>query len=455
MTIVLHGKTKEDNDRAQRYKDLLHGCNTASECLLKACSYFDFNPKRSVENELSEDAMDVDYDDRFPSRSNKEKDKSSDPASVIAEDCQALINLREKQMESFVVDLDLNLLHATWLEQQCERATEKRHRGAHYRQWKSEIERNSLRDLTASSDLRRYLDTALRRVDAHTEEIYYRDPPTKKELEKEKKAADERKKLEKDKKSAAKKAKNTKKSKATTNPDEDSADMVVTDDQGLQADEQAPDPPDPRANKISKDDFETYNGVLRKLTGRLRKLATELTSRTRSLRFARGAFALYQWHISLNEPLTCMACGKLVLDDKIIINISCGHLTCEECIHKKVDAECAVNGCGDASESFRMRKAVDLVGGGETGEHGSKLTKIIALINSLPKDEQVLLFVQFEDLMPKIASALEAANISNYALYKQGGRAMNRMMNDFQENQGEDKKKVLILNPSSETAAGM
>ena len=418
MTIVLRGKTKQDSDRIQRYKDLLRGCNTASECLLRACSYFDSISAPSV-----------------------------GPTSVVAEDSEAMIVVREKQMKSLVVELESKLLHAAWLVQQCERAKEKEYRGPHFPQWQTEIKRNTLGDLPVTADLLRYIDAALQNVDADTEEIYYRDAPTKAQLAKEKKAVEKRKEMEKAKRAKAKKAQKTNTSSRKPN-------------ESVQADDTEPDLPDPRANKIGRDDSKAYNEALRKVIGHLRHLAKELTARTRSLRFSRGAYTIYQSHTNAGGQLTCMACGDFVIDyDKISINIGCGHLTCEECIQKTANLNvvpvCAVDGCGGSSESFCMRKAVDLVGDGETGKYGSKLSNIIALINSLPEDEQVLLFVQFEDLMLKIASALDAANISNYALIKQDIREMNRIMNDFQENEGADKRKVLILDASSEAAAGM
>ena len=447
MTIVLRGKTKEDNDRIQRYKDLLQGCNTAPECLLKACSYFDSIPAQPVGNEISEDALDINSDVNLSNHANNEKDKSSDPASVVTEDFEAMIVVREKQMESLVVELESKLLHAAWLAKQCERAKEEKYQGPHFPQWQTELERNTLGDLIVTSDLGRYIEAAFLNVDADTEERYYRDAPTKAQIAEEKKAADEHKKLEKAKRAKAKKAKKT--NKRSQKPDEPA-----------QVDGTEPYLPDLRANKIGKDDSKAYNDALRKVIGHLRHLGKELTSRTRSLRFSRNAYTLYHSHTNPGGALTCMACEDSTNDyDKVSINISCGHLTCENCIQKNANlnvvAVCAVDGCGGAAESFCMRKAVDLVGDGETEKYGSKLSSIIALINSIPKDEQVLLFVQFEDLMLKIASALEAANISNYSLHKQEIRKMNDIMNDFQENQGADKRKVLLLDASSEAAAGM
>ena len=461
MQIVLQGKSKRDNDRFRRYQDLLKGCKTASECLIKACLDFDLRGTQSSPNDPAGDLMDVD----------DEGGESSHTAVVTSGSSQSLITVREKEMETLIVDLEHNLLRAAWLEQQCGRATKDDHKGSHFLRWKSEIERDGLKDPTATSKLRYYLTAALRNVDANTEDLFYRDPPTAKDLKNEKKAMDELKKREKAKRIAdrknkdgnesAQKQKAPKKSRAIASLDEDSAGSAASDNEPIQADDKHPHPSGPKPEKIRKDDFETYASELRGFTAHLRGLAVELTSRTRSLRFARGARKLQQWHGDQSEPPRCKSCKEFIYDpDKISINIRCGHLTCGECIQQKGIqqnglAVCAVNGCGEGAESFRLRMAVDLVGDGNTWEHGSRLGNIIALINSLPEDEQILLFVQFEDVMLNMAEGLEEANISNYALTKSAGRRMVEMMNDFQDNDGEERKRVLLLNPSSETAAGM
>ena len=390
--------------------------------------------------------------------------------------CQSLITIREKEMDELAADLEHNLLHAEWLERQCRRAEKVEHRGSHYLGWKSDMERTGLKDPTATAELRRFLVAATRRLGPGTEEIYYRDPPTQRQLEIEKKAADDRKKQEKAKKAADRKAKRlSQKSKKSTKPraiasadDADSMDADydgenaradedgAEDSESIHTDDIDPNSSDPKPSKIGKDDFQTFNSELRALTGHLRALVTELTSRTRSLRFARGAQELQQWHAGQEKPPSCQNCGNLAGNSEdISINIRCGHHTCAQCIQMTTSVACAVDGCGEGAEAFRLRRAVDLVGDGKTWRYGSRLGYIIALINSLPEDDQVLLFVQFEDLMLNMAEALEAANISNYALGKSAGRNMSAMMNDFQDNDGEDKKKVLLLNPASETASGM
>lgn len=409
------------------------------------------------ESEISDAAMEIDDDhEDIQSLDDEENARTPSPAQMVSDECEKLITIRENQLSALTEELDVNLIHAEWLLKQCARAPKPEHQGTHYTQWKSEIEKAGHEDPIATSNLRHYLNTAPAKVDGETEELYYRDQPTAKDARVEKKAASERGKKEKGKRLAAKKAGKGTQSRKVKNVKKDEGEEVVNDDnEATHAEDQDPDPRDLKPIKIDKDDFENFAKVLRRLTGHLRSLARELTSRTRSLRFARGAQELYRCYANLDHPPTCESCGTVILDqDSISINIRCGHLICEGCI-QTTSPICAVDGCAQGSESYCLRTVVDLVGDGRTWRYGSKLGNIVALINSLPKDEQVLLFVQFEDVMLKMAAVLEAANISNYALSKSAGRQLVPMMNDFQENDTVTKKKVLMLNPSDETAAGM
>lgn len=416
-----------------------------------------------MQNRLSGEPMDLDDSDAAESESAEEGDEPSYTATLMSGTCQFLITVRQSEMDALIVELEHSLLHAAWLELQCRRALRVEHRGDHFRRWKSDIETVGLSDPTATAALRQYLSEAIENVHDSDEDQFYRNAPTAEERKNEKEASDERKKQKKAKKradkkklrekAAAQKRKAFRKLRAIASPDEDDAGSINSDSE---ADDMDPTQPDPLPDKIPKDDFKTLASDLRKVTSRLRGLIAEFISRTRSLRFARGAQELQQWYASQDYALDCEACGKVIVDPAdLSINIRCGHLTCAECIQNTGLAICAVNGCAEDSGSFRLRKAVDLAGDGRTWDYGSRLGNIIELINSLPEDEQVLLFVQFEDVMLTMSEGLEEAGIPNYALTKSAGRLVFEMMNDFQDNDGEEKKKVLLLNPSSEIASGM
>ena len=462
MQIVLQGKTKKDNDRYRRLQSLLKGCKTASECLIKACSISRLRDTPTAQSRLSGDPMDLDDSDAAESEYAEEGDEPSKTATLMSGTCQFLITVRQREMDALVVELEHNLLHAAWLELQCRRALRVEYRGDHFRRWKSDIETVGLSDPRATASLRHYLIQALENVHDSDEDQFYRDAPSAEELKKEKEASDERKKQKKAKKKAEKKKRREKeaaqkrkafrKLRAIASPDEDDAGS----DSDSEGDDMDPDQSDPLPDKIPREDFKKLASDLRKVTSRLRGLIAEFISRTRSLRFARGAQELQQWYASKNYALDCEACGKVIVDPAdLSINIRCGHLTCAGCIQSTGLAICAVNGCAEDSGSFRLRKAVDLAGDGKTWDYGSRLGNIIELINSLPDDEQVLLFVQSEDVMLTMSEGLEKAGIPNYALTKSAGRLVIEMMNDFQDNDGEEKKKVLLLNPSSEIASGM
>ena len=395
--------------------------------------------------------MDVDDSGVAKEGAEEETGRSTITALPISGTSDSLIDVREKEMIALISDLRHDLLHATWLELQCKRAIKEEHKGTHFRRWKSEIKTAGLKDPQATDSLRKLVVGASMTVDADTENLFYREPPTAEDLKDEKKSADERKKRDKAKRIADRKTK-----EGRDGPRKRKAELAASDSESIPTDDIDPHSSAPKPDKIGKDDFETYAIELRNLTAHLRGLVAELISRTRSLRFAHGAKELQEWDANPDAPPQCNSCSGFVHDRAALsINIRCGHLTCGECIENTGLAVCAVDGCGEDSGSYRQRKAADLVGDGKIWDYGSRLGNIIDLIASLPEDEQVLLFVQFEDVMLNMAQALEDAGIPNHALAKSAGRKMVEMMNDFQDNDGEDKKKVLLLNPSSETASGM
>ena len=63
-----------------------------------------------------------------------------------------------------------------------------------------------------------------------------------------------------------------------------------------------------------------------------------------------------------------------------------------------------------------------------------KLEEIIQLIKDIPVEDQVLLFVQFDDLMDEISLALRDHAIPHYALTEKASKKAPEWMNEFQEN---------------------
>ena len=203
--------------------------------------------------------------------------------------------------------------------------------------------------------------------------------------------------------------------------------------------------------------------ALRDLAGHLRRLATELASRTRSLRFFEVVRQLQRarsgGEIS-KDAKTCSKCKTVPSLDSLSVMGMCGHTACDECLNDhQSSVECIAAGCNAQAHRWSVLKATEL---GEedreasVGRHyGRKLEAVVKLIkHEIPKEDQVILFVQFDDLMLKVAKALTENGISHHCLSKGARKEAGKLISDFQDNTSSSKKKVLMLNVSDESASG-
>ena len=244
-------------------------------------------------------------------------------------------------------------------------------------------------------------------------------------------------------------------------------------------------PADPRPIKFHADDTAGMVRALRVIAGHLRSLSAELVARIRALRFFEAVQYLQLWQSSLEDdidvvsPPMCSGCQTTAKgpNEFYVLGV-CGHFACKACLtNGKRGGKCVVSKivqktfkgrqipteqsiCGAPAQPHHLHSAADL-GVKETAasKYGCKLDGIIDLIkNEIPKKDQVLLFVQFDDLLGQVAAALKAEKITNFAITERTKTFAADMMDEFQENDGSiktmKKRKVLILNSSNETAAG-
>jgi SNF2 family DNA or RNA helicase len=86
--------------------------------------------------------------------------------------------------------------------------------------------------------------------------------------------------------------------------------------------------------------------------------------------------------------------------------------------------------------------------------HGAKLAEIIDLVSGFPKDERVLIFVQFEDLLTQVHAVL---NKEGFPALKLKGTAhqMSAIMSKFQKAKlGKNDERILLLELHNESASG-
>lgn len=202
--------------------------------------------------------------------------------------------------------------------------------------------------------------------------------------------------------------------------------------------------------KQSKDEMlAARKWAARELIHTLRKLNRELVNRLRSKRYftivrdvQRGQVETTIVHEGRSEPLailsTCGHSGPLSLVTKCARD--------QECWKKNS------SGCGAPARDSSVIRADSLGHDEASGRFGIKLERMCYLIKQIEKDDRVLVFVQFSDLLDKVYDALEARGIG---VARVQGTALNRMkvMTNFQ-NEVDPKVRVLLLHATDSSASG-
>ena len=390
---IRKGKSRMDNDRERRLNETIGGAKSAEEALLKRCSHFTLGDLR-------------------------------DGRQNATQACDYLVAERERQHKDLIRDLERNLKHAEWLKRQVKEDD------MHYVGWIKNVKKNAFGDLPGTAELLQLIDCAKKNSKSKDGDLFYKAPYQKKDK---------------------KKAKRRKKKQPSSDSD-DPSDFATSDEDGRALEL------DTKPQKIQ---------ALRDLAGHLRRLSTEFVVRIRQLRFIRVVRALQLAHSGLEdekstagELLSCSKCKAGNLEPaKLFVIGPCGHISCDTCLEStKATEECVVEGCNAAAKSNYIYKGTDL---GEedqrarVGRHyGRKIEEIINLIsNKIPSEDQVLLFVQYDDLMEKVSQALHDHDIAHHALFK-GSKKLAEAMTDFQTNNTKVRKKVLVLNLADESASG-
>ncbi|KAJ6498346.1 hypothetical protein DFH09DRAFT_336020 [Mycena vulgaris] len=198
----------------------------------------------------------------------------------------------------------------------------------------------------------------------------------------------------------------------------------------------------------------------REATHEVRRVCKELVGRVRSLRFFTAVRDLQKQR---EHPLdvSCIGCGRQSIPiSEVSVLSSCGHMGCTECVRDCADKEECVHrasgACISAARVLNIVKAETLgiddeARDGRGKHYGKKLERVMELIkDEIPKGERVLIFVQFPDLMKKVAEALKDNNIK-FLEIKGSASAKSKSLESFQQNSAE---RVLLLNLMDESASG-
>jgi len=167
---------------------------------------------------------------------------------------------------------------------------------------------------------------------------------------------------------------------------------------------------DDKENDIGAQDWR-----LREHINVLRRLQKEIVERVRSLRYFQ-AIRLLQ-----NEKTVVKCChsGSVVASENRALLSCCGHQGHVDILRESAAQNaCPAKGCMAPVRptSVVLASSLGLDSTESSGKHGTKLTKLCSVLSSLPKNERILVFVQFPDLMDKVKVAIEEAGLKTDAL---------------------------------------
>ncbi|KAG5647866.1 hypothetical protein DXG03_007790 [Asterophora parasitica] len=198
----------------------------------------------------------------------------------------------------------------------------------------------------------------------------------------------------------------------------------------------------------------------REKTHEIRRLAKELVGRVRSLRYFKVVRDLQKQNGD-TPSISCPGCDqKIVRIDDVAVLSSCGHMGCLNCVtacaEKEECVRAASGACKSAARVLNVVKASTLgvddeARSAQKKHFGKKLEDVVDLIkNKVKKDERVLVFVQFPDLMKKVTEAFTYNKIQ-YLEIKGTAHQKSKNLEAFQN---ESKEHVLLLNVMDESASG-
>ncbi|KAK8153048.1 hypothetical protein IWX90DRAFT_409460 [Phyllosticta citrichinensis] len=158
---------------------------------------------------------------------------------------------------------------------------------------------------------------------------------------------------------------------------------------------------------------------------------------------------------------------EVAAQDSAVI-IGCGHLVCRQCLELVLSTrKCQVNGCDMDVDSSGVLHGDHICSledlPSEETSFGAKLDEIVDLIEDRSKikdDEQVIIFVQSQDMVDIMGAALKSRHVPFHAISRAEERA-SKTIQDFVKHQrysngrlNKHFKRVLILNQTDESAAG-
>lgn len=177
--------------------------------------------------------------------------------------------------------------------------------------------------------------------------------------------------------------------------------------------------------------------IIRDATVGLNRLIRELVGRIRSARYFGTVREILRKEGDDEEELAVLSC--------------CGHFGPAAAVKAAVHrGKCIDDSCGAQVFIENVLTGEALGTDRSSGHYGYKLETLVTLIKQTPKDDRVLVFVQFDDLFDKVHEALARYEIRTEIL--QGtATAQAKTLTSFQQKKG---AKVLLLKATDSSSSG-
>lgn len=426
LTSSRFAKRQGEGDRLKRIQQLLHTSDSSEEALIKCATSFTI---------AGDDTTVI---------SPSDEDPAVNLGNSPLNSCDIVIRDRTTQYQAVSDEIKKALRHAAWLEKQAKSED-------HYDRWKRDIQNNRLGEPDATVELLQWISDANNSYEySHQEEFYRSTPPTKIETEQNKQYMVFAKKQKANEKKIEASDKNlpAKRKRPLPQPLDMNADVFAGFNNAAFFNKPV---------AINPRDTERMQQALRVVTAELRDMVNDLISRKRALRFLQNVQRLQRWQSQQGTAAPCDVCATNSDPRDTYVLGTCGHVFCKTCLfspNRPSQQNCMTRNCMAAAQDHNIHSAKEFDSAeDELVAYGAKLDAVIKTIKAIPNEDQVLLFVQFDSLLKHVAAVLKLENIKHLAIYNSDVNASNTMKS-FQENKNRSRKKVLILDPTSEAAAG-
>lgn len=193
---------------------------------------------------------------------------------------------------------------------------------------------------------------------------------------------------------------------------------------------------------------------IRKTVEQLRVLRKETEARQRSLRYFENIRNI-QLSKGQRPHAKCPGCKMDLSFDTMALSSICGHVACVDCSRREAyQGRCPEAGCyADAKASSVVLASSLGVENKSVSAFGEKMSQLAALLRNrtlIPKDDRIILFVQYEGLLKKTAHALQSYGI-NFTRVEGSGKKRSSVLDAFQN---KTSPRVLLLDVADESAAG-